>query len=257
MSISVRQEAGDLLMRTITSRIKHLSLTTGLMAVVAVTNLHAGKPSTSTAGVVRISDKSSQQASIQTRNVQPVTHTSGSYFTDIGPYRNTSESHITNSGPVVIQEGPGIRLTGNRITDWFTLRRMKLRSRRARLWRDLHHLGNSDSDDYDFSNRNNMLLRSRNLSGWHRDKFGYFYPTGCCGTGCPIYGTYNMVYSVDPQYFDERDGKLYSAQGHGVPMAVPLAPTVRHSYNYGWGIPSSRRTPISRVAPQIRHINSQ
>ena len=234
-------------MRTITSRIMYLSLTAGLITVVSVTNLSAGEPST--AGVVRISDTSSQQASRLTGNVQPVAY--------------TGESYITNSVPVifrdgsVIQEGPGIRLTGNGITDWFTIRRLKLHSRRVRLWRNLRHLGNSDFDDCNCSNRNNMLLRSRNLSVWHRNKFGYFYPTGCCGTGCPLVGTYNMVYAVDPQYFDARDGKLYSAQGHGVPMAVPLAPNVRHSYNYGWGIPSSRRTPISRVAPQIRYINPQ
>lgn len=234
-------------MRTITSRIKCLSLTTGLIAVVAVANLHAGEPST--AGVVRISDKSSQQASIPKGNVQPVTYTSESYITNSVPV-------IFQEGPV-IQEGPKIRLTGNSITDWFTLRRIKLHSRRVRLWRGLRHLGNSDFDDCSCSNRNNMLLRSRHLADWHRSKFGYFYPTGCCGTGCPIFGTYNMVYAVDPQYFDERDGKLYSAQGYGVPMAVPLAPTVRHAYNYGWGIPSSRRTPISRVAPQVRYINPQ
>ncbi|MCH7686338.1 MAG: hypothetical protein IH899_06615 [Planctomycetes bacterium] len=228
-------------MRTITSRIKCLSLTTGLIAVVAVANLHAGEPST--AGVVRISDKSSQQASNPTGNVQPVAY--------------TSEFYITNSGPFIVQEGPEIRQTGNCITDWFTLRRIKMHSRRARLWRNLHLLGNSDYDDSSGSFRNNMLLRSRHLTDWHRCKFGYFYPTGCCGTGCPIFGTYNMVYAVDPQYFDERDGKLYSAQGYGVPMAVPLAPTVRHAYNYGWGIPSSRRTPVSRVAPQVRYINPQ
>ena len=228
-------------MRTITSRIKRLLLTTGLITVVTVANLHAGEPSA--AGVVRISDKPSQQAAIPTGTVQPVSY--------------TSESYITNSEPFLVQEGPEIHLTGNCITDWFTIQRIKLCSKRACLWRKLHHKGNSDFDDGSYSYRNNRLLRSRHLTDWHRRKFGYFYPTGCCGTGCPIFGTYNMVYAVDPQYFDERDGKLYSAQGHGVPMAVPLAPTVRHSYNYGWGIPSSRRTPVSRVAPQVRYINPQ
>jgi hypothetical protein len=234
-------------MRTITSRIKYLSLFTGLIAIVTVANLNAGEPSE--AGVVRISDKSSQQASNMTGNVQPVTY--------------TSESYITNSVPVifrdgsVIQEGPGIRPTGNCVSDWLTVQRFKWCSKRARLWSKLHRKGNSDFDNCSCSNRNNMLLRSNHLTNWHQNKFGYFYPTGCCGTGCPLVGTYNMVYAVDPQHFDARDGKLYSAQGHGVPMAIPLAPTVRHSYNYGWGIPSSRRTPISRIAPQIRHINPQ
>jgi len=31
---------------------------------------------------------------------------------------------------------------------------------------------------------------------------------------------------------------------------VPMAPVVNHTYNYGWGIPSSRLTPVSHpVAP--------
>ena len=35
-----------------------------------------------------------------------------------------------------------------------------------------------------------------------------------------------------------------------VPVAMPLAPNVEHQYNYGWGIPSSRLTPISRFIPE-------
>lgn len=86
-------------------------------------------------------------------------------------------------------------------------------------------------------------------------KFGYFLPSGCGGGGCPWFGTYDMVYPVNPHYFDSRDGKVYAAQGYGVPVAVPLAPNVRHTYNYGWGIPSSRRTPISNYAPAVQVIN--
>ncbi|MEO1999962.1 MAG: hypothetical protein ABGZ17_32370, partial [Planctomycetaceae bacterium] len=70
-------------------------------------------------------------------------------------------------------------------------------------------------------------------------------PTGCCGTGCPLVGRYHMTYAVDPGYADARDGKLYSAQGYGVPVTIPLAPNVRHTYNYSWGMPASRLTPIS------------
>ena len=228
-------------MRTITSRIKYLSLATGLITVVAVANLNAGEPPT--AGVVRISDKSAQQASNSPGTIQPVDY--------------TSESYITNNGSFVVQEGPCIRQTGNCVTDWFTVQRFKWCSKRGRFLSKLYAKGNCNNIGCDCSSRNNMKLRASSLSNRLRCKFGYFYPTGCCGTGCPLIGTYNMVYAVDPQYFDERDGKLYSAQGHGVPMAVPLAPTVRHSYNYGWGIPSSRRTPISRVAPQVRYINPQ
>jgi hypothetical protein len=83
---------------------------------------------------------------------------------------------------------------------------------------------------------------------WLKYKFGYFIPTGNGGTGTPLFGKYARVYPQDPSYFDQRDGQLYSAQGYGVPVAVPLAPVVGHQYNYGWGIPSSRLTPISHPA---------
>ncbi len=60
------------------------------------------------------------------------------------------------------------------------------------------------------------------------------------------FGAYDITYAVNPYYQDPRDSRVYSAQGWGVPMGVPLAPVVNHSYNYGWGIPSSRMTPVSR-----------
>ncbi|QDT39614.1 hypothetical protein [Stratiformator vulcanicus] len=60
-------------------------------------------------------------------------------------------------------------------------------------------------------------------------------------------GAYSYVYAVDPNYFDQRDGKVYAANGFGLPVSVPLAPNVRHTYNYGWGVPSSRLTPVSRL----------
>ena len=84
---------------------------------------------------------------------------------------------------------------------------------------------------------------------WFRSKFGYFFPTGCCGRGCPPIGHYSVVYPLDPNYFDQRDGNVYAAAGYGGPVSVPLAPNVRHTYNYGWGIPSSRLTPISHPYP--------
>ena len=68
-------------------------------------------------------------------------------------------------------------------------------------------------------------------------------PTGCCETA--LAGKYRIVYPADPHYADQRDGGVYSAQGYGVPVTVPLAPNVRHTYNYGWGVPSSRLTPVS------------
>ncbi len=82
-----------------------------------------------------------------------------------------------------------------------------------------------------------------------RCKFGYFIPTGCGGAGCPPFGMYRMVYPVDPAHFDQRDGQVYAAAGYGGPVAVPLAPNVEHTYNYGWGLPSSRLTPISHPLP--------
>ncbi len=91
--------------------------------------------------------------------------------------------------------------------------------------------------------------KSAELGSYLRCKFGYFLPTGCCGSGCPLIGKYHRIYAVDPNYFDSRDGNVFAAQGTGVPMAVPLAPTVHHAYNYGWGLPSSRVTPISRITP--------
>lgn len=78
-----------------------------------------------------------------------------------------------------------------------------------------------------------------------RCKFGYFVPTGAGGKGAPPWGHYKMVYPVDPYHFDQRDGQVYAAPGHNGPVAVPIAPVVNHTYNYGWGIPSSRLTPIA------------
>ena len=80
---------------------------------------------------------------------------------------------------------------------------------------------------------------------WFQCKFGYFIPTGCCGKGCPPHGCYSMVYPLDPNYFDGRDGQVYAAQGYAGPVSVPLAPVVNHTFNYGWGIPSARLTPVS------------
>ena len=80
-------------------------------------------------------------------------------------------------------------------------------------------------------------------------KFAYFHPMGNGGEGAPPFGCYHLVYAVNPDYSDPRDSQIYAAQGWGVPMSVPLAPTVRHTMNYSTGIPSSRLTPISNVVP--------
>lgn len=83
-------------------------------------------------------------------------------------------------------------------------------------------------------------------------KMAYFHPMGNCGEGVPYCGHYDMVYAADPNYADPRDTGLYAAQGYGVPIAVPLAPNVRHTMNYSSGMPASRLTPISNVVPPRR-----
>ena len=88
----------------------------------------------------------------------------------------------------------------------------------------------------------------QDIANYFRCKLGYFIPTGAGGAGVPFCGKYARVYPQDPHYFDQRDGQAWAAQGYGAPMAVPLAPVVGHTYNYGWGTPSSRLTPISRPA---------
>jgi hypothetical protein len=72
------------------------------------------------------------------------------------------------------------------------------------------------------------------------------------GYGCRFldYHLYCMTYPVNPWYYDPRDTRVYAAAGFGAPMTIPLAPTVQTQVNYSWGIPASRITPISRVAPQ-------
>ncbi len=71
------------------------------------------------------------------------------------------------------------------------------------------------------------------------------------GCGCRFLDMhcYGYTYAYNPWYTDCRDGRVYAAYGWGAPMTVPLAPNVTNQHNYGWGIPSSRLTPISRVAP--------
>lgn len=96
-------------------------------------------------------------------------------------------------------------------------------------------------------------------SGMHNSpsRFGYFNPTGGDGHGVPLCHHYGMDYAVNPEYFDRRDGRLFAAQGYGIPMAVPLAPNVGYTYNYGWGIPSSRLTPVSRFVPHPNYLRQQ
>lgn len=91
--------------------------------------------------------------------------------------------------------------------------------------------------------------RRERFGNWlMHSRLNYFIPRGCCGKGCPPIGCYTMVYPVDPWYGDCRDGSIYAAEGQGGPVSVPLAPVIRHTFNYGWGVPSSRLTPVSHLA---------
>ena len=65
----------------------------------------------------------------------------------------------------------------------------------------------------------------------------------------PLGGSYGRVYALNPYYHDFRDGAVYAARGYNAPISVPLAPNVNYTMNYGWGVPSSRMTPVSRVVP--------
>ncbi|MCA9055993.1 MAG: hypothetical protein KDA75_19305 [Planctomycetaceae bacterium] len=86
--------------------------------------------------------------------------------------------------------------------------------------------------------------RRERFTNWlSHSKFNYF-----CNKGVPPCGHYSIVYPVDPWYGDARDAGVYGAEGYGGPMSVPLAPVIRHTFNYGWGVPSSRLTPVSHLA---------
>jgi hypothetical protein len=96
-----------------------------------------------------------------------------------------------------------------------------------------------------FKSQCHRAYRNRAFSAWINNKFNYFKPSGCCGQGCPPIGKYSRVYAADPNYYDARDEQVYASPVTGLPTAIPLAPGVRYQYNYSWGYPGSRLTPIS------------
>jgi len=55
------------------------------------------------------------------------------------------------------------------------------------------------------------------------------------------------VYPAIGYYYDVRDTQTYAAQGYHVPVTVPIPPITR-AYNYGWGIPSTRLSPVGGYA---------
>jgi hypothetical protein len=89
-----------------------------------------------------------------------------------------------------------------------------------------------------------MSFRNKNSRLSHK-LFGWMVPSACVA---PV-GSYHRVYAHDPSYFDSRDGQLYGAQGYGMPITVPLAPNVHHTYNYSAGLPASRVTHIGNYNP--------
>ncbi len=94
-------------------------------------------------------------------------------------------------------------------------------------------------------------FRMRNAAASQR-LFGARGCDGCrSGGSCRLFwwdmGRKKDIIAVDPGYSDPRDSELYATQMYGVPTAVPLAPVVRNSYNYGWGMPASRLTPVATV----------
>ena len=121
------------------------------------------------------------------------------------------------------------------------------------------HLGDDCDDDCDDHGCRNWLC---NRCGWHGSCLGGLCPhcgilCSPCALPCALWhslkhyhrglcpvGVYCHAHAVNANYFDPRDGRLYAAQGYGIPVSVPLAPQVDFTYNYGWGIPASRLTPI-------------
>ena len=110
----------------------------------------------------------------------------------------------------------------------------------------LNRLFHKDCDNCDNCDRCRNQGKCRFCKGLckAKNRYGYFHPAQT-----PPFGCYKIAYPVNPAYFDQRDGSLYAAQGYGVNISVPLAPNVGAAYNYGWGIPSSRLTPISNHLP--------
>lgn len=191
-----------------------LVLTATVVVAFAAASVRADE--TGAAGVVRINDGNPPSAVIQ--NVDYRSETVAAPVSSVTPVNNVTYAYYGDAvyyDDCYAQQGP--------IKSWWNGQMSRFYARNAR--------------------------ESSTLRAHLRCKWGYFIPTGCGGEGCPPIGTYQMVYAVDPHYGDQRDGRVYASNETGVPMSVPLAPVVGHTYNYGWGFPSSRLTPISRVVP--------
>jgi hypothetical protein len=197
---------------------------TGLFAL----TIGAGARADEAVGVVRISD-------------QPVTPVSNVEYRTNETY---SAPAATNASCPNMATGPVLELSGNPITDYWRQRRFERRLEKEadqdycpKCHR--YHRHNSDGHCDNCDGRGGGRLHAW-LAACDQG-YGYRFLDFHC---------YHMMYPVEPWYYDTRDTRVYAAAGFGAPMAVPLAPNVGQQYNYGWGIPSSRITPISRVSEQ-------
>jgi hypothetical protein len=235
---------------------RSLSIAAAVVMLASAAALRADDES----GVVRITD-------------QPTTVAQQVSATEIaGPAHQCGHGHVhgpVHGDPHLTWSGPEYVLTGNPVKDLFTHLRMKANVFKVK--HGLHHGHHGCSSCKGFGRGHCTLCAGHPKGGGFRHvghgthhpwlaPFGYFCPTGCGGAGCPPLGHYHAGYALNPDYFDFRDGGVYAAQGYGLPVAVPLAPNVEHTYNYGWGVPSSRLTPVSRrfhepgIIPQVQPV---
>jgi hypothetical protein len=230
-------------MQTLSWKSIGLRLSGGLLACLVTMGLPAETPAGE--GFVRISDR-----------LQPAGHVAGrlrpTSFSDADSITHDGGT-VAQSAPFIVHEGPAYEMTGNPLVDMWRTASMKRNAWTTRL-RLQAHARHGYCPTCHHRARGGLVERivksaSDHDMAWKRRLLGYFVPDGCCGQGCPAWGNYHLLYSANPDYLDQRDGRVYAAQGYGTPVAVPLAPNVSHTYNYGWGIPSSRLTPVSNRAP--------
>ena len=125
-------------------------------------------------------------------------------------------------------------------------RRMNRLTRRQDVRKDVANALRPGSGSFWSRSSSSYQARNARVS---QHLFGWMIPSGSSGQGAPLIGKYHTTYAQNPHHADPRDSGMYAAQGYGTNITVPLAPNVKHAYNYGWGLPSSRVTHISNVAP--------
>ena len=212
---------------------------TGLLVLAAATSAIAQAPSPE--GVARISDRG------LAANTQPTAPNNPAACQSCQTCQTCQSGDCYYEGdcPAYVHEGHACHLTGNPVLDWCKIHNMKMRAAIVCQCYTLKaKCGLGDDDECKECKDDDCKRPHRCCLCRH----------GCClcqpGTHCgmrtPVVDCYSMVYATLPEYADPRDGRVYSAEGFNVPVAMPLAPNVEHTYNYGWGIPSSRLTPISR-----------